>query len=59
MTNAFGGIGSFVTGGLDPVKVWEPTMDMLILSLMYVVLHHPTVQNGLKLTGEELIMMNP
>jgi hypothetical protein len=48
MTNASGGIGSIDTGGLDPVKMWEPTMDLLIYGLMCVVLHHPMEAIGLK-----------
>ncbi len=58
MTNASGGTGSIDTGGLDPVKMWEITMDMLILGLMCVVLHHPMGVVGLKQTGEEVEVMN-
>ena len=59
MTNASGGIGSIVTGGLDPVKMWEPTMDTLILGQMFDVLHHPLEVVGLKWIGEEEVAMNP
>ena len=59
MTNASGGIGSIVTGGSDPVRMWEPTMDMLILSQMFDVHHLHMEVNGLNWIGEEVVMMNP
>jgi len=47
MTNAFGGISSIVTGGLDPVKMLEATMDMLTSILICDVLRRPMDLNGL------------
>jgi len=55
---AFGGTARIGTGGLDLVKMWEQTKDLLTSSQTCVVLLCPMGSNGRSSNGKKEIMIN-